>query len=379
MYLFKFLLSLQFIAAVLIPFFLEWGKISFFQIMILQSWFMFWWLILEIPTGALADYLGRRPVLILAALINVVGVLVYASIPNFYIFMIAEFLWALALAMMSGADESMLYDTLKIGKQEKYSKKILGRSGSIEMTGIMIGAPIGSMIAATLGLRWTMLLMAVPFTMAFLVALTLKEPQIRTRIKYLETLTKGIRYFYSHKILRILAFDSVAIAVLSFFIVWLFQPKLQQLEVNLAYFGIIFAVITALEAVVMSNFGKLEKFVGSKKRYLALSALIAGIGFILLGLTANLLFSLILMVLIGGFGISRSVLISNYMNKYIETRNRATVLSTVSMFRSLGLAIAYPLVGLLVEWSLNYTFILIGVAIILVAAISRVEEEHLID
>jgi len=382
MYAYKFFLSLFFVSAVLVPFFTDWGRISFFQVMILQSWFILWEAVLKVPTGAIGDYIGRKSTLVIAALLAVIGVLVYTSMPNFYVFMLGEFILALALAMMSGTDESMLYDSLVVSKREKSSKKVLGRFGTIEMIGLVIAAPIGSSIAATLGLRWTMILAAIPFSIAFLIGFTLKEPVIRKTkegVKYLETLAKGVKHFYSHKILRILAFDSVTIAILTFFIVWLFQPRLQQLDVPIGYFGIVVAIMTSLEALVMSNFGWQEKLVGSKKRYLLLSALTAGVGFILLGLTSNALFSVILIILIGGLGIPRYVLFSNYMNKYIKSSNRATVLSTVGMFRSLGMAIAYPLVGLLTEWSFSYTFIIIGVLCVAITLLSRVKEEHPID
>lgn len=380
MYIFRFLISLNFIGGVLIPFFLDWGRISFFQIMLLQSWFLLWVLILETPTGAIADHFGRKPSLIIAALLHAIGVLAYVSLQNFYGFMLGEFIWAFGLAMMSGADESMIYDSLKVMKKEKYSKKILGRFGSIEMLGIMIGAPIGSIIAATLGLGWTMLLMSIPFSLAFLVAFTFKEPRRRAvKINYSETLTKGIRYFYSHRVLKILAFDGIAIAVLAFLIIWTYQLVLRDLGVSIAYFGIVTAIMMGLQAVIMGNFGLLEKIAGSKKNYLSLSALIPGIGFILLGFSRNTAFSVILIALIAGFGLSRYVLVSNYMNKYIKSKIRATVLSTASMVESLGLAIMYLVVGLLVEWSLNYTLIIIGVLCIIAAIISRVEEEHLID
>jgi len=382
MYIFRFFISLHFIAGVLIPFFLDWGRISFFQIMVLQSWFVLWVLVLEIPTGAIADYWGRKKALIIAAMLHAIGVLVYVSVQNFYVFMLGEFIWAFGLAMMSGADESMIYDSLKVTKQEKLSKRILGRYGSVEMLGVMVGAPIGSLIAATLGLRWTMLLMSIPFSLAFLIALSLKEPIIRKTkegVKYLETLTKGVRYFYSHKVLRILTFDGISIAVLAFLIIWTYQLLLLDLKLDIMYFGAVTAMLTGLQAVIMSNFGLLEKIVGSRKNYLTISAIIPGAGFILLGFSKNVVLSIILILLIAGFGISRYILVSNYMNKHIKSNIRATVLSAASMLESLGLAIMYPLVGLLAEWSLNYTFIIIGVLIIFATVVSRVEERHLID
>ena len=67
------------------------------------------------------------------------------------------------------------------------------------------------------------------------------------------------------------------------------------------------------------------------------------------------------------------------MNKYIESHNRATVNSTITMLHGFLKAILYPLVGIMVEWSLNYSFIIIGTLTIICALFSKVEEEHLID
>jgi len=380
MYVFRFLLSFQLVAGVLVPFFMEWGQLTFFQIMLLQSWFMVWIVILEIPTGALADHIGRKPVLVLAALANTAGVILYASAQDIYIFLLAEFLWAFALALLSGADESMLYDSLKAMRKDKLSKKILGRYYSAEVLGIVAAAPLGSIIAAAFGVRWPMMLMGIPFAAAFLIALTLHEPVIRRKMPgYIQTLKKGVRYFYSHGVLRILAFDSVTIAVLAFFEIWLFQPKLGQIGVDISYFGIVTAATALLQAIILNNFGVLEKLASSKKRFLLLSAVVPGIGYVILGLTNNAFFSMFLIVIIGGFGIPRYILFSNYMNKYIKSSNRATVLSAISMLRSVGMAVAYPLVGLAAEWSLDGTFIVIGALILLVAVISQVKEEHLID
>jgi len=50
---------LHFMASVLVPFFRDWGGISFTQIMLLNAWFMFWNFLLEIPTGTVADFWGR--------------------------------------------------------------------------------------------------------------------------------------------------------------------------------------------------------------------------------------------------------------------------------------------------------------------------------
>src|SRR3989344_4225458 len=196
MYVFKFLLNMHFIGGVLVPFFLDWGQISFTQLMILESFFVFSIFLLEVPTGAVADYFGRKISLIFAAIMISIAAFVYSSYPNFYVFLLGEFLWAAGLAFLSGADEALVYDSLKEIKSEKKSKKIFGRFTSFGMTALMVSAPIGSIIASTFGLRYTMRFMVIPFFLAFLLAMTFKEPITKKKIeskKYMDTLLNGIK------------------------------------------------------------------------------------------------------------------------------------------------------------------------------------------
>ena len=69
--------------------------------------------------------------------------------------------------------------------------------------------------------------------------------------------------------------------------------------------------------------------------------------------------------------------IANYMNKHIDSAKRATVLSTVGMGRQLTGVIVLPAVGLLTKISLDWTFAALGVAILICACASSVEEAHL--
>lgn len=382
MYLFKFLVRMHFIGGVLVPFFTDWGGINFTQILILQSWFMLWIFLLEIPTGTIADYFGRKYSLILACGVNIIAAIVYASTPNFYVFLLGEFLWAMSAAFLSGADEAFTYDTLKkIGKKNK-SKKVFGRIESFGLAGIMIGAPIGSFIAAQFGLRAPMLLLFIPFTLALIIALTFREPTTNKKIeskRYLNVLKEGIRFFYKNKVLKILAVDMIFIAAIAYFMIWLYQPMLKQAGVGMAYFGIVHAAFVASQILIMNCYEKLEKIFGSKKRLIFFSAVITGVLFIIGGLTTFIPAVLLVIIIGGGFGLSRQPLFVSYMNKHIPSPKRATVLSTISMLRRAVLVVVNPAVGLLVDWSLNYTLIILGAAAILFSFISKVEEEHLID
>jgi MFS family permease len=381
LYLFKFFQSMHLFGGVLIPFFTSWGKISYLQITLLQAWFVLWVTLLEVPTGAVADRFGRKTSIFLGALTIIAAAVIYSSSPSFPIFLIGEFLWALSTALISGADQALLYDSLKIAGREKESKNILGRYHAIGLWGIAIGAPIGSWIGATFGLQYSVRAMAIPFFAASMIALTLQEYRHHKQEEenYLTTLLHGTNYFLRHPVLRILAMDALIISALSFFIVWTYQPVILELGLPLAFLGIIHGVCVLFEIMVSGSFEKLEKFSGSKLRYTFISALLIAAGLIVLSLSRSLILAILASIIVFAFGFTRGVLFSNYMNKHIESKNRATVLSAISMFGTLARTILYPFIGLMMEYSVNMTLLLLGVMVIVVSSVSRVEEHMLLD
>ncbi len=375
-------MNLFFFAGVMVPFFMDWGRISFYQIFILQAVFGFSTFIWEIPTGAIADYMGRKKSLLLGSFLMAVACLVYIPYQNFYIFCLGEFIWGLSYALISGADEAMLYDTLIALDKDRSSKKILGRFHSFEPAAIMLAAPAGSILASHFGLRFTVFIMVIPFSLGFLTMLSVKEPPYKhtdNYQNYFTTVFDGIVYFSRHKLLQLLAFDRISISVLVFMLVWVYQPILKNLSVPVFIFGFVTTAITAIQVIFLNNFEFLEKIFRSKTNYLTASALISGTGFIMLAMSKNAYLSIFLFILIAGFGMTRFVLFQNYMNKYIESDKRATVISTVSMLRHLIKTIVYIIVALMVKWSFTITLVILGVTIILFALISKVEESHLIN
>jgi len=303
-YLFRFLRNFHLIGGVLIPFFMIWGGITFFQVMILQAFFTFSMFALEVPTGVVADFLGRKTSLAMGAFVGATGAFIYSLVPSFWLFMFAEFLFAVGGTLVSGADQAMIYDSLKEIKHEKKSKIVFGRWNSLSLVALAIAAPIGSILGKTIGLEWPMRLLTIPLILAGFLAFTLKEPSKELKHKkkkYLEILKEGTRYFKNHKELKILAFDYATISVLAFFLIWVYQIILQSLEFPLAYFGFVHAAILIGEILVLNTFAHLEKFVGGKKNYLFISALIVGIGFLVLASFQNAYIVIPAIVLIASF------------------------------------------------------------------------------
>jgi MFS family permease len=385
MYWMKLLYNMYFYSAVIVPFYTEWGGIRFSRILFLNAWFMFWNFLLEIPTGTVADFLGRKVSLMLGCLIGAVGVLIYASYPHFLVFLFAEVVYSLSFTLISGADEALVYDSLKEINQTHISKKVFSRMESLKLTGIVIGAISGGFIAKHLGLRMPMLLQAVPLTIAGLLAASLKEPGISPKkttlsfAAYRKILTDGVKYFWQCKILKLLTLDMVMVFAFAWIIIWFYQALLKTAGVDIAYFGIVHAFMSLSQILIINNFIRLEKWLGSKKRLLFLSAFLTGVFFIVLGVTSYAPVVIAGIILGAGFGLSRGPLFSNYMNKYIPSDRRATILSTTSMLRTFSIVVVNTVSGLLADWSIPYTLLVLGMVVIGFSFLSKIKEEDLID
>jgi len=374
MYFYQFLRGMMLISGVLVPFYLDWGQVSYLQIMVLQSIFVFSVFVLEVPTGAIADRFGRKTSLMLSSIVALCAVALYSAVPNFYFFVFAEFLWAGGVVLMSGADEALVYDSLR---NRNEAVKIFGRFRSVEILGIAVSGPIGSIIASAFGLRYAMMLTVIPMGLSFVFALMFKEPSIqKTQENYFATMLDGLRYLKNHRLLRIFAADTVIFGALVFFIIWMYQPVLTEQGVPIAYFGFVHALIAGAQVIFMQSFEPLQKVFGKGIGLIRWCAIITGLTYIVLAFSTNAWLSVILCSVIAAFGMSRPVLFQGYINEHIESKNRATVISAISMLRSLLMGILYPIVGLIVEYSLFLAIMLVGLGILAATFFSGIREEH---
>src|SRR3989344_7775185 len=336
-YAYAFFKDFAFFTAVLVPFFNQWGDISLLQVQLLQSWFSLWVFILEVPTGAVADKIGRKHSIALGSLIVALAVLLYGSMPRFEIFLLSEFLFAIGMALTSGADQALLYDTLKEEKLTGNSKSILGRAESFHLLGIMAAAPFGSLIASRFGLNAPMLASSIPFFIAAAIGWSIKEPKIHTgesaTPKYLAMINHGFKSMKTNPMLRALAIDSVLVASSAYFVIWFYQPLLTRLLVPVAYFGFIHAGFVGCQVLISANFRLVEKIIGRGQKYLAMSALLTSLSFIFVAIYPQLISIFLLILLAGGLGLTRLTYVTNLAHRYIKSAERATVLSSMSMLR----------------------------------------------
>lgn len=143
---------MHFFGPVLVPFFTQWGGLTLAQVFYMNAWFFFCNFLFEVPTGAVADFVGRKASLALGSLLGGAAAFFYTSRPLLAVFLVAEAVFALAFTFHSGADEALAYDSLKAMRQESSSKKVLSRMEAFKLGGILFADLIGGYIAERWGL-----------------------------------------------------------------------------------------------------------------------------------------------------------------------------------------------------------------------------------
>ncbi len=131
---------------------------------------------LEIPSGYLADTIGRKRTLVIGAFLGAFGYLIYSLSYSFSGFLLAMVVLGVGQSMISGSDSAMLYESLvavnKVKDYSRYEGRIIALGSFLETA----GAPLGGLLAA-ISLRYPFIAQAVVALVAIPAALTLVEPQ----------------------------------------------------------------------------------------------------------------------------------------------------------------------------------------------------------
>ena len=372
---------MHFLSAVIVPFYTEWGGLTLAQMMAMNAWFMAWNFALEVPTGAVADVFGRKWSMVLGALTAVAGALLYVSTHLLAVFLCAEVLYAVAYTLVSGAEDALAYDSLVELGRVADAPRMAAQMESGKLFGIIVGALLGSAIGARWGLAAPVGAHAVPALCAAVCAALMQEPTVHQTTgpqePYMRVLLAGVRRLRAAPVLRLLAFDMVSINAAVWTIIWLYQPLCAAAGLDVVWFGTLHATMCGAQILVLQAAERFEGLVGSARRWLMVSAITSGLGLVGLGLAGSLPVVITLCMVVMAFGLTRSAPFMAYLNHHIASAERATVLSTVSMLRTLAIVVGQLVAGQLTHWSLHGTMIALGIGTIALAWLTRIEDHHL--
>ncbi|MCP4313260.1 MAG: MFS transporter [Bacteroidetes bacterium] len=353
---------------IVVPFY-ESNGLSMKDIMVLQAIYSIAIVILEIPSGYLADVIGRRKTLILGAVFGTFGFATYSFSYGFMGFLIAEIILGIGQSCISGADSAMLYDSLlERGEEKKYSR-YEGRIISLGNIAEAVAGIIGGLLAG-ITLRAPYIAQAFVAFIALPAAITLVEPSRKIpliKAGIMEIIQIARFALFENRLLRRNILFSAIIGTSTLTMAWFAQPFFEFAGIEIKWYGLLWTTLNLTVAITSYTAHRLESKLGQRWSILIIAITIP-LGYLALGrfhLSTGLII-LYLFYLVRGYA---TPVLKDYINRVTESHIRATVLSVRNFIIRLLFAFTGPLLGWIKDlYSLPQALTLAG-AIFLVLSI----------
>jgi len=352
-----FLHGMAFFSPVVVLFWLANG-LNMAKVMLLQSIYSIFIVAFQFPTGYFADVYGRKMSIFLGNLLYFLGIFVYSIGNNFIQFAIAEILLAIGFSFFSGADSALIYESLMDLKREKEYKKVLGNLMFYSSIAAIIGNVVGGFIGK-INLRLTLYAILPFLLISVIISLMLKEPKKKQKPKK-ESIFHDLKNTMKNKnVLFILIYFSL-LGTLIGGVLWFYQPYFKICGIDVAYFGIIFAMFNIIYALSAKYAYIIEKKIGIETS-LIIMPVILSMSYFLMGSFVfyfSFIFAFLQQFLRGFSG----VILSDYLNKLVSSEIRASVLSVKNMLYHLFYASLLPILGYIADlYSLFFALNILGI------------------
>ncbi len=364
-----FLKNLKFFDPFMLLFFREMGM-SFLQIGVLFSVREISTLLLEIPTGILADLFGRKNAMILSFIAYCISFMVFYTFSIYSLYIFAMVLYGIGEAFRTGTHKAMILDYLQINEMYKHKTEYYGSTRSWSQRGSALSALIaGTLVFYNGGYRIVFLASTFPYVLDLFLMLSypkalngldsgFKKSARKIRVKdFLSIFRKSE---FRRGILNSSIYDGLFKTVKDYL-----QPILKGYALSLPILLFIEdfqrgAIVIAVVYFILYNLTSYS----SKKSWLfsnAFKSLPKAINFsflagVILTLLSGLFYrweihiiSVILFIALYVFQNIRRPMNVSYIGETIPSQTMATGLSVESQIKAITIAILSPLLGLLAD------------------------------
>ena len=360
--------------------YLQTRGLSLLQVSSIWSIIMAASLLAEIPTGLIADKIGRKWSVVIALFIQAVGEFLYLFASGYFAFVLIAVIAGIGYAFSSGASEALIYDSLPKRNRAKLMKKSVSRIGNSYQTAFFIAPILGGLIIPQLLLSkflLAILLTGISVLIAFLFSLKLKEPKIdfaRQEESPITLLKSGVKLLLTHKRLQWIVAIAIFTSSFSNLLLSLYQPYFVQNRITSSFWLGISWSLASLAAFILLKYAHVIEDVIGGRWSLLLVSLLPGLGYIFLFISTTPLTIATAFVLTYALTDIKNPFISVCQNSIIKSNNRATVLSLISMVSKLYIAVMGLVFGRIADNSIRLTFLVVGLLIILFSLILRTDK-----
>ncbi|MFF2272827.1 MFS transporter [Agromyces sp. NPDC058136] len=313
----------------------------------------------EVPTGVVADTLGRRVSYLLGTVTLAVTTLLYYWLwvieAPFWGWAVVSVLLGLGFTFFSGATEAWLVDALTATGYTGSLERVFGRGLALSGAAMFVGSIAGGVIAQASDLGVPFLVRAGILVVMFVVAALLMRDLGFTpagRAHPIEATKQvfraSLQYGLGRASVRYVMFASFFTSGVGFYVFYALQPYLVELWGDAEAYS-----VAGLAAAILSGAqvigGLLAPWVRRRFRRRTttiLLSLVVSCGVLLaLGFNRSFWFALVLLVLWGLVDAAAGPVQQAYLNDMIPSAQRATVLSFDSLLGSTGGAVIQPVLG----------------------------------
>lgn len=336
----------------------------------------------EVPTGIIADRIGRKFSVIMSLFLQLIGEIVFIFATTFWHFVGVMIIAGVGWSFASGCVDALIYDSLKEKGREQDMSKATGLNSASSQLSQVIAPLAGGFIVSSLAMSKFILaisMTAISVTVALFISFFLKEPQteyIRSEENSFTLLKDGVKLLRSNASLRRIVLLSLFASSFAGYFHTLYQPYFLKSNVPSVWLGIARS-LGAILAIAGSKYAYLlEKHIGVKRSAFLATAL-PGTLYLFMALVYNPVLSVVLFCLTYGSISLERPLFARYRNAHIESKNRATVLSIITMFAGMYEALMGLVIGRIADYQLSFAFMFMGGIILLGSCLFRINKSHL--
>lgn len=308
--------------------------------------------VLEVPSGAVSDLLGKKNTLIFGNAALIASCLILTHSTHFVPLLIGNIVMFVGFAFISGSKEALLYDSLKDIREEKQYNEVLGKVTSIATFATIVSIFLGGLLyrfspnypfyawMITCGLAIvTLMLMQEP---------TMDDPHVSLSA-YLSKLRTGVHSIFTKPVL------SFILPVLFFtMLARSYEGVVRQTTgayfgFNGETFGYVLALIFLPTLLVSYNYRWIAQKLGARIEW-AIAALYL-FSFMVVAITSSMAAGIAAFLVLYVAQWIAEPYVLGLVNTQTESRHRSTALSTVSLLSQVPYIVVVLFFGSLLHTS----------------------------
>lgn len=307
------------------------GKVSVGDLAVIAAVSVIVQIVLQIPTGYIADKWGNRIAILIGSFLMMLSPLFYIFMPNFVGGLLAAAFNFGGYTFLSGAIEAFIHDTLIALDRENDYSKVMGKAQSYGLLGNIV---LISVVPATYAISHNL-----PFALGFIAQVVMFVIALNFTFPKASHEVRNINPFEAFK--KIVNIKNVALFVFAGVLAGVMNqgPQyrellFQDIGIKVEYFGFLLALGSVLGAVMGWYIHLFDK-VSQNKFYLLDLLFISGT-LLLVGISRNQILVVLGFALFAAYSRVRLIIVQAKLLNNLKHVYKATLLSTLSIFTCLG-------------------------------------------